>query len=264
MQTPVLHFREAGENLRANGSLFIFHGLFGLSDNWQSIAKILSEHYHVVLADLRNHGRSFHAPSMRYGDMAADMVRLIEALQPLHTVVIGHSMGGKAAMQLAADFPDKLNRLVVVDIAPRAYAPHHGHILQALNAVPLAELQSRGQAEQILVRYIKEADIRQFLLKNLYRTEGNRFAWRFNLPVLTEQIAEVGKPLTVSRPITVPALFIRGARSTYITDEDAAQLPKVFPNSRLVTIPDAGHWVHAEQPAALTKALLTFLHDYEN
>lgn len=259
MQAQVLHFKELGENNRANGSLFIFHGLFGLLDNWQTLAKTLADTYHVVMADMRNHGRSFRAESMHYTDMAADMAQLIDLIQPVQTTVIGHSMGGKAAMQFAADFPERLDRLVVVDIAPRAYPLHHQHILEGLNAIPLATLQSRQEAENILASHGMDWGIRQFLLKNLYRTEDNRFAWRFNLPVITSHIAEVGQPLVYSRPITTPALFIRGSRSHYITDEDAAQIANIFPNSRLVTIADAGHWVHAEQPAALLEALQSFL-----
>lgn len=259
MQAQVLHFKELGENNRANGSLFIFHGLFGLLDNWQTVAKILAETYHVVMADMRNHGRSFHAESMRYADMAADMAQLIDLIQPAQATVIGHSMGGKAAMQLAVDFPDKLERLVVVDIAPRSYPLHHQHILAAMNAVPLATLQSRQEAENILASYGIDLGTRQFLLKSLYRTADNRFDWRFNLPVITSHIAEVGQPLVYSHPITIPTLFIRGSRSQYITDEDAAQIAAIFPNSYLVTIADAGHWVHAEQPAALLEALLSFL-----
>ncbi|WP_448518232.1 alpha/beta fold hydrolase [Rhodoflexus sp.] len=264
METQVLHFRELGEHNRANGTLFIFHGLFGLLDNWQTVAKTLAEAYHVILADMRNHGRSFRADSLRYTDMATDMVQLIDFVQPLQATAIGHSMGGKAAMQLAADFPDKLSRLVVVDIAPRAYPVHHQSILDGLNAVPLATLQSRQEAENILSQYGMDTGTRQFLLKNLYRTEDNRFGWRFNLPVITKQIAEVGQPLSYRHPIAIPTLFIRGSRSGYITDADAAQIPAIFPNSRLVTIANAGHWVHAEQPTALLEALLSFLKTYEN
>jgi len=259
LHSQVLHFKELGKNNCANGSLFIFHGLFGLLDNWQTVAKTLAETYHVVMADMRNHGRSFRAKSMCYSDMAADIAQLIDLIQPLHTTVIGHSMGGKAAMQFAADFPDKLERLVAVDIAPRAYPLHHQHILSGLNAVPLATLQSRQEADNILANYGIDLGTRQFLLKSLYRTDDNRFDWRFNLPIITEHIAEVGQALTCNHPIDVPALFIRGSRSLYITDADAQQISTIFSNSRLVTIANAGHWVHAEQPAALLDALLSFL-----
>ncbi|MCS7019806.1 MAG: alpha/beta fold hydrolase [Cytophagales bacterium] len=261
MTAPILHFRELGQHQRSNGSLFIFHGLFGSSDNWQTIAKTLAEHFHVVLADMRNHGRSFHANSMSYADMASDMRHLIEHLQPLRTVVIGHSMGGKAAMQLAANFFDVPQGLVVIDIAPRAYPPHHQHVIAALNAIPLDTLQSRQEAETILTNHGIDLSTRQFLLKSLYRTENNRFAWRFNLPVITQQIIQVGQGLTSKQPITTPTLFIRGSRSPYITNQDIEQIATLFPNSQLVTIQNAGHWVHAEQPAALTQALLAFLQE---
>ncbi|MCS6967998.1 MAG: alpha/beta fold hydrolase [Cytophagales bacterium] len=259
MQKEILHFKEIGEAHRFRGTLLILHGLFGSLDNWQTVARTLAEIYHVVLADLRNHGRSFRAESMSYPEMAADVAHLIEYLQPLRTTVVGHSMGGKVAMQLAADFPNHLQKLVVIDIAPRAYPPHHQHILEGLNAIPLDKLQSRQQAEEILSHYVDLPSIRQFLLKNLYRTEDNRFTWRFHLPVITREIQQIGAPLTYSQPINIPALFVKGERSSYITDEDAVQIANIFPHSQLITIPNASHWVHAEQPTALIKALHTFV-----
>jgi pimeloyl-ACP methyl ester carboxylesterase len=177
------------------------------------------------------------------------------------TTLLGHSMGGKVAMRFALDHPDRLAKLVVVDIAPRhSDMNHQDDIITGLNSLPLASLQSRQEADTALARFIPQPGVRQFLLKNLYRREDNTFAWRQNLEVLTAQMAAVGAEISSSQPFLKPALFIRGGKSNYISTEDKLYgIPALFPNSQVETIVDAGHWVHAEKPDevfALVKAFI--------
>ncbi|MBD2713851.1 alpha/beta fold hydrolase [Microvirga sp. STR05] len=243
-----LHHREQGQGT----PLVILHGLFGTLDNWQTLAKRWAEAGHrVISADLRNHGRSFHTSEHSYELMSQDVLALFDSLQlGPETTLLGHSMGGKVAMHFALHHPDRLARLIVVDIAPRASSmEHQDNILAGLNAVPLAQLESRQQADDALAQHIPQPGVRQFLLKNLYRKEDNSFAWRQNLTVLTDNIMAVGAEISAPQPFQKPALFIRGGKSDYINTEDKLYgIPALFPNSQVETIVDAGHWVHAEKP----------------
>ena len=243
-----LHHREQGQGT----PLVILHGLFGTLDNWQTLAKRWAEAGHrVISADLRNHGRSFHTPEHTYELMSQDVLALFDSLQlGPETTLLGHSMGGKVAMHFALHHPDRLARLIVVDIAPRASSmEHQDNILAGLNAVPLAQLESRQQADDALAQHIPQPGVRQFLLKNLYRKEDNSFAWRQNLTVLTDNKKAVGAEISAPQPFPKPALFIRGGKSDYINTEDKLYgIPALFPNSQVETIVDAGHWVHAEKP----------------
>lgn len=249
-----LHFRVLG----SGKPLLIFHGLFGSSDNWQSISKEFAKQYQVFLIDLRNHGRSPHLSSHTYADMSADIESFmrLQGLDSAH--FLGHSMGGKAVMQFAADNPQAVERLVVVDIAPRFYPIHHHSILQALQEVRLQELTNRDQAEQILAQHIKENDTRLFLMKNLYRPTPETFAWRMNLPVLTAQIGSIGEALNSPWPLNVPTLFLAGEKSDYIRPQDHDLIMEMFTNASLRTVANAGHWIHAEQPQLLLKEVLDF------
>lgn len=257
----MLHYRLlAGAQVQPQApTLLVFHGLFGISDNWQTVGKMLGEHYPTYLVDMRNHGRSPRYPSMSYTDMAADMAELAQSLGLDNAVFIGHSMGGKAVMQLAANYPQLCQKLVVIDIAPRYYPLHHQRILEGLNAINLATLTSRNQAEATLAQYVPQTDTRQFLLKNLYRAEQGGFDWRINLPVLTREIAQVGEALHAQGPIAIPTLFVRGGHSDYITDADWQAILPIFPQAQLATVAGAGHWVHAEKPMELFALLRQFL-----
>jgi len=246
---PLLHFFDQGQG----APLVILHGLFGTLDNWQTLARRWATEagLRVVSMDLRNHGRSFHSPEHSYALMAADVLALFDhlGLGP-DTTLLGHSMGGKVAMRLALDHPGRLARLVVVDIAPRfSNMAHQDDILAGLHALDLAHLGSRQAADAVLARYVGNAGTRQFLLKNLYRRDDNRFAWRINLDVLAAQLPAIGEATAGAIPFAKPVLFIRGGNSDYITPDDKLHgIPALFPNSQVATVLDAGHWVHAEKP----------------
>ncbi|MCC3155727.1 alpha/beta fold hydrolase [Hymenobacter sp. 15J16-1T3B] len=253
-----LNFREQGQGR----PLVILHGLFGTLDNWQTLARQWAEHFRVILVDLRNHGRSPHAPEHTYAVMAEDLRGLFDQLQlPADTTLMGHSMGGKVAMRFALDHPARLGKLIVVDIAPRfSDMEHQDDIVEGLNAVDFSTIQDRQQADAALARHIHSVGVRQFLLKNLYRREDNTFAWRINLPVLTAGLAAVGEEITAAEPFLKPALFIRGGKSDYVTTEDKLHgIPALFPNSQVETIVDAGHWVHAEKPQEMFELVTAFV-----
>jgi len=251
-----LHFRELG----AGQPLIILHGLFGFLDNWQTLAKYLSQKYKVYLVDQRNHGRSPHSPDFNYNFMVQDLVELIEDQQIPEPAIMGHSMGGKTAMNFALQHPDKISKLIVVDIAPKSYPPHHQDILAALHAVDLSVVKTRAEVDEVLAQYIPEQDVRLFLAKNLYRREDNSFAWRMNFPVIEESIEEVGREITSDKPFTKPTLFIKGGNSRYIKPEkDTEPILELFPSASIETIPNAGHWVHAEAPEAFYNLVVNFL-----
>ncbi|PSL01958.1 alpha/beta fold hydrolase [Cecembia rubra] len=250
-----LHFKKTG----AGKPLIIVHGLFGSSDNWFSIAKELEKNYTLYLVDQRNHGDSPHSEEWNYTVMADDLKELMEDERIHSAYFMGHSMGGKTVMKLAMNYPDLVEKLIVADIAPRFYPLHHQQILEGLNAVPVDQLKSRKEADDILTEYIKIPGIRQFLMKSLGRDDNGKFIWKINLPVITEKIGNVGEELKSDAPFEKPTLFIGGANSDYITEKDKVDIERFFPNSRLVYIKDAGHWLHAEQPAAVIETVKAFL-----
>ena len=249
---PLLHYLNQGDP--AARPLVILHGLFGTLDNWQTLARRWAEEagLRVVSIDLRNHGRSFHSPEHSYALMAEDVLAVFDhlSLDAKRLTLMGHSMGGKVAMCLALGYPERLAQLIVLDIAPRfSDMEHQDDIIAGLQAVDLSTIQTRQQAEAALARTIPQVGVRQFLLKNLYRREDNSFAWRINLPALVQNLAAVGQEITSAKPFEKPALFVRGGKSDYILPEDKLTgIPALFPNSQVVTVPDAGHWLHAEKP----------------
>ena len=240
-------------------TVIILHGLFGFSDNWQTIAKTMAADFHVVLLDLRNHGRSPHDAAFDYDCMTADVIEFMNDKGISQASVVGHSLGGKVAMQLAVTEPLRINHLVVVDIAPKAYPVHHGPIIEALRSVPVNTLQSRNEADAIMAKKIPEFGVRQFLLKNLYRDEQMKLAWRMNLGAIEHHIEEVGRALDEDTFYQGPVLFIRGRRSDYISDTDEADILHHFPQARITTVENAGHWVHADQPEVVLSLLKEFL-----
>jgi pimeloyl-ACP methyl ester carboxylesterase len=251
----LLNFKVTGEGQ----PLIILHGLFGSGDNWSTIAKTFSEHNTVYLVDARNHGKSPHSDLFNYSSMANDLSAFISEQNIVNPIILGHSMGGKTAMKYAVRTRLPIKGLIVVDIAPRYYKPHHQKYIEGLFAVNLETLTSRGEAEQIMANIIPEIDIRQFLLKNLYRTEDGKFAWRFNLDVIASQVDNVGEELSESYHSEIPTLFIRGEKSDYILDKDESSIKTIFPNSEIVTIPGAGHWVHAEKPEEFVHIVKQFI-----
>lgn len=239
--------------------VIILHGLFGTLDNWFTHAKDLSSDYQVYLVDQRNHGLSPHADEWTYEAMAADLKEFIEDHHIEDPILLGHSMGGKTVMRFASEYPEVLAALIVVDIAPKYYPPHHGDILKGLNAVDLPAIKTRSQAEAMLVPFISEFGVRQFLLKNLKRKEEGGYSWKMNLSVIEAQIENVGEALATDQGYDGTTVFIRGAKSNYILDDDFVAIQDQFPLAELITIHDAGHWVHAEQPAEFISNIKAFL-----
>jgi esterase len=248
-----LHVREMGEGF----PLVILHGLFGFSDNWQTHAKKLSSYYRVILVDLRNHGHSPWTDDFSYQLMVDDVKELIDDLGIRKMHLIGHSMGGKVAMLFAQQHTAILDKLIVVDIGMKAYPMHHQHILAGMHAIDLTTITARSQAEAILKTHIESDGVRQFLLKNLYWKDKGQLAWRMNIEVLEREMPEILAALP-QKETFVPVLFIRGALSNYILDDDFPEIEEWFPEAELVTIENAGHWVHAEAPEEFIDAVLSF------
>ena len=252
-----LFFRQTGDT---GPPIVILHGIFGSSDNWLTVGKtIAGRGYRVFSLDQRNHGQSPRAEDQSYTSMAADLHEFLTDQQLDDPILLGHSMGGKTVMQYAMDYRNTFSKLVVVDIAPRFYPVHHRDIIRGLNAIDLMGLVSRNEADAVLSQYEPLAAVRQFLLKNLYRTEQGRFDWRLNLPVIERELHGIGDELTNPRIVTKPTLFIRGSESLYITDEDIPAINRIFPNARIETIQGASHWVQAEKPVEFVSVLMKFI-----
>lgn len=249
-----LHYKSAGEG----PPLIILHGLMGMLDNWQGVSKMLNDSLRTITVDLRNHGHSPHSEEHSYDLMVADIIELMDDLGLTNTHLLGHSMGGKVAMKLAQEYPERIRKLIIADIGPKYYPPHHQDILAALHAVPLDQLQRRTDAESYMSPLIKEAGVRQFLMKSLYHPAPNKFGWRFNLQAIEGNIENIGEA-TDEMDYDGESLFIRGEKSNYITDADWPEIKTIFKNAQLVTITGAGHWVHAEKPREFADEVLEFL-----
>jgi pimeloyl-ACP methyl ester carboxylesterase len=248
-----LYFNQMGQG----EPILILHGLFGSSDNWQTLGKQLAETYSVYLIDQRNHGRSPHSDAFDYDLLAADLKELTDGEGLDRVTIIGHSMGGKTAMRFAQLFPSQVHKLMVVDMGVKGYPSHHQVILQALHAVDLNAIESRSDAEEMMKPFISDFGIRQFLLKNLYRKERNTFAWRINFEVLEEKMDEILAPLPTGR-VDCDTLFLRGTKSDYITPEDFMEISEYFPLAKFADLP-AGHWIHAEDPEGFLKIFKEFV-----
>ncbi len=239
--------------------LLILHGLFGMGDNWASLAKEWAEHgWEVHALDARNHGRSPHHPEHNYDAMVADTLAYMDLHSIEKPVVLGHSMGGKTAMHLAVTHPGRVEALVVVDIAPKAYPIHHQVYIDAMRSVKFDGVSRRSEVEDQLKSQVGNAGIRQFFMKSLHRTENGTFAFRFNLEALNNHLALVGTPLEFGHYMA-PTLFISGALSGYIQPADHEKIYEHFPDAELVVVPNAGHWVHAEARDAFSQIVVEFL-----
>lgn len=252
-----LFFREYPSAKPNAPVMIIMHGLFGSCDNWLTQAKLFAQDYHVFTIDQRNHGLSPHSDDFDYTFMVKDLVEFIDDHQLHNPIIIGHSMGGKTAMNFAIAHPDKLDRLIVVDIAPRSYNLEHYTIADGLNAITIDSLTSRNEADEQLARFVPEADVRQFLLKNLQRKPEGGFSWKINLKVITAKLSNVGVDLHYKGTFGKPTLFIKGNRSNYIKDSDANLILQYFPQAKLEGM-DTGHWVQAEKP----QEFVTLVHNY--
>jgi pimeloyl-ACP methyl ester carboxylesterase len=242
--------------------LLILHGLFGSSRNWQGIATRLADAFQVHTIDLRNHGQSAQHPDMSYRAMAEDLEFLCARLGLGSVYVIGHSMGGKAAMQWALQYPGSIARLVVVDIAPVSYLRTYAGLIDALLSLPLAELRNRAAAEERLRSHVPERPLRLFLLQNLRFDEGTAH-WRVNLPFIRAALPEImGAPdLPHDAVFPGPVQFVLGAHSDTVQPEHRAVIHRHFPTARFDTIADAGHWPHADQPERFLDRVRRFLGD---
>lgn len=251
-----LFFREAGQGT----PMIILHGLFGSSDNWYSLSKVFATKFRVFTVDQRNHGQSPHSRDHDYKLLTEDLEEFINDHKLEKPIILGHSMGGKTAMNFAVKNPGKTGKLIVVDIIPKSYSLHHDHILGGMKSLDLANLQSRSEAETILSSQIPKVDERQFIMKNLARDEQQKFEWKINLDALDSNIEKMGEALQYEGQFTGPTLFIKGAKSRYYKEGDETTVAKYFPNAKWVTL-DTGHWVQAEKPKEFEGAVTNWLLD---
>ena len=246
--------------IKGNGiPLLILHGYFGMSDNWKSLGNQFSEEYQVHLIDQRNHGRSFHEDIFNYQVLVEDLYRYIQHHKLEKVYLIGHSMGGKTAMLFAVTYPDLVNKLIIVDISPRRYEPHHNAILAALNSIDFSIHNSRSLVDKKLAKLVPELGVRQFLLKNVYWKEKGQLAYRFNLAALMQNNPEIGEALPAFTIFKNKTLFLKGDNSDYITEIDEPIIAAHFLNSKIVQIENAGHWLHAENPKQFFNEVCKFL-----
>lgn len=244
----------------AGPPLVILHGFLGESGNWHTLARTaFAPHFRVYALDARNHGRSPHTDDFSYEAMAEDVRAFLDAEGLDDAFLLGHSMGGKTAMQFALTHPERTQALVVADMAPHAYPPGHDDILEALNGLDPGRLASRQEADDALTAGIPDWRVRQFLLKNLVARKEGGYRWAFNLPVLTARSSEVARGLEAAVPYAGPALFVRGGTSRYVRDQDVPGIERLFPAAQIVTLPETGHWMHAEAPEAFAGLVLDFL-----
>jgi len=250
-----LNFKTLGEG----EPLIVLHGLFGMLDNWLTLSRKFAEHYQVFIIDQRNHGKSPHDEVIDYPSMAEDLYDFMVDHDIPQACFLGHSMGGKTVMQFAHLYPEKVKKLIVVDIAPKRYKGGQEPIFEALFNVDLNKVDSRSDAEEMLAQTIDEQEIRLFLLKNLARQKEGHYRWKMNLPAIYDHYQDILGSIENETPFVNPSLFIRGGQSRYIQDEDFSLIREQFPNAEIATVEKAGHWVHAEAPEELLKLALNFL-----
>lgn len=252
-----LHYERHGEG--HGPPVVVLHGLFGSGENWRTPGRKLSAGFDVLLVDQRNHGRSPHSDRVDYPAMAADVRELLDRLGLERAHLVGHSMGGKTAMQLALETPDRVRSLVVVDMAPKQTHGENADILAAIRALDPRAIHSRGEADAQLAPAVPERGTRQFLMKSLERSDDGGFRWILGLSGLQASWQALQAPPTGAPVPDLPALFVRGARSGYVAEEDLPEIRRLFPRAEVATIPDAGHWVHVDQPERFLQVVEAFL-----
>lgn len=250
-----LYFKKYGTEGKA---ILILHGLFGMSDNWHNMARRLSETYTVYTLDLRNHGQSPHSPLMNYSVMADDIWEFMNNEKLEEAIVIGHSMGGKTAMAFANKYPEKTEKLIVVDIAPRAYKPGHIIYFDAMKSINF-KASGRKEIEDQLASSITNQGEMLFLLKNLYRKENGEYGLKLNLGAIENNYEAIIGEVVLDKPTSIPTLFIKGEKSNYINDADFEAISQNYLNVSFATVANAGHWVHAENPEGFLTAVNEFL-----
>jgi len=251
-----LHSKIVGEGK----PFLILHGFLGMGDNWKTLGNAFSEKgYQIHLIDQRNHGRSPHSEDFTFEDMAKDIREYCLENQLENIILLGHSMGGKTAMFTACDYPDLVDKLIVADISPRYYEPHHHTILEGLNYLNSREPDSRKDADKMLSEFVKEQAVRQFLLKNLYWKEKGKLGLRMNLKTLTEKLENISAPLPEGKRFSKETLFIKGEKSTYVPETDTELIKKHFPTAQIEVVKNAGHWLHAENREVFFEGVMRFL-----
>lgn len=250
-----LHYRSLGEG----APLIVLHGLLGSLDNWQPLARRFAAQFKVFAVDLRNHGQSPHSDHIGYDAMADDLCEFMQThgLAPAH--VLGHSMGGKVAMRFALSHLESVDKLVVVDVAPRAYPPRHVRTLEALLALNLHAFHRRDELDAELAKSVEDVAVRRFLLKNVGRDAAGGFRWKANVRGLWENWEDLTGAVTGDTPFSKPTLFVRGEKSDYIRDVDFNSIRKLFPRAEFCTIAGASHWVHTDAPEEFARAVQEFL-----
>lgn len=244
----------------AGKPLIILHGFLGMSDNWKGLGNQYAENdFEVHLIDQRNHGKSFHSEVFNYDVLVEDLKYYMSHYKIDKAIVLGHSMGGKTAMQFACNYPEKVQKLLIADIAPKFYPPHHQPIIDAINKINVSQLASRSEADEALSKHIKDFGTRQFLLKNLYWVEKGILDFRFNLKVLSEKMNEVGENIGTTDTYSGPTLFLRGDKSEYIAIEDYPSIKRHFPLAEIEVVNNAGHWLHAENPKQFFELSFKFM-----
>lgn len=256
-----LHYRFYGPTPgpSTGAPLIILHGLFGSLNNWHSHARVFGERLPVFTVDQRNHGASPHDPDAGYPAMAADLLEFFDEHHIATGIVMGHSMGGKTAMQFAADHPERVESLIIVDMTERAYAPVHDEIFAALERVDPGMYATRDDVDRALATTILKEPVRQFLTANITRDDAGRMRWRMNVPALKACYEDLAGRVAIPPSFSKPLLFIRGGRSQFVTPEDEQAIMKDHPHARIVTVPDAGHWVHADSPEVFRRIVLEVL-----
>lgn len=252
-----LFYRTFGEGQ----PVIILHGIFGISDNWVTIGRRLAEKFEVFILDQRNHGQSPHSDTFNYFSMVEDLYEFIEDHQLTNPILIGHSMGGKVAMNFALEHPHRVEKLIVVDMSVRHYPPRQQHmdVLNAMMSIDFDEVSSREEIEKIITPIVKSRKVSQFVLKNLYRIGKSRLAWRINVEAIYNSLENVFEGVETPYTSDIPALFIKGENSDYILEDDYKMILKKFPNAQFTTIKNASHWVHADAPDELCMQFSKFL-----
>lgn len=250
-----LNFKKLGQG----PPLLILHGLFGSGNNWKTIAKSFIDHFEVYLIDLRNHGKSPHSDAFNYDLMAEDIDELLRENGLERVNIIGHSMGGKTAINFSLRNPDKVLKLIIVDIGIKEYPVKDTEMLEALIEMDFNKILTRQDADKCLAKTVLEFNVRQFLLQNLYWTKDRKLAWKMNVKALVERIDEIGKPQFSDKPFINPCLFVKGSDSDYVLEEDKEEIDQVFTNCEIRSISGANHWVHIDKPREFLDIVLEFL-----
>ncbi len=254
----LLNYQQLGQG----EPLLLIHGLFGSLENLNMVAKPLSKSYQVISIDVRNHGASFHQAGMAYSTLVQDVITLLDHLNIEHCAILGHSMGGKIAMQVALEFAERVDKLIIADIAPVDYPPHHVEIIKALHAIDFKKVTKRSDADKQLSAYVKDIGVRQFLLRNLTVDEQGKFQLKCNLDYINkgyQQIMLANQLPEGNKPYQGKTLFVKGGNSEYILAEHKTAIAKLFPYSKAKIIQGAGHWLHAEKTITFNKIVSDFL-----